>query len=131
MRRPLIIDERGRQDIASVVSYAENHRVDIRSILRCIQGKESPIGDNPRHVCFLPCGFRVVYSIEQQSDGDWYRHISISINHPDRCPAPDAVRLISQEFGFQNALEDNMYWLEKCVTAEYSPAVNVLEPIKK
>lgn len=112
--RQLIINGKAKEAIDKVIQYAENNRVPKFKMIECVDTCTPSTGiDN---VCFLVDGFRVAYSIEQldKTNDDWYRHISISIDKPDKAPSIEQVECILQEFGFESDINKQAnIWLEK------------------
>lgn len=98
--RVLIIDATVKARIAYLKEYAARHRLS-RVDLRRMRATKEAIGDNPLYVVNIPDGFRVVFSIEEQSPPfGWSRHISISIPRTTHGPHPFAVAELLMEFGF-------------------------------
>lgn len=123
MRR-LIIDEDVRYIIKKVVNYANRHELTLQDIKDTLLGVKQPVGDNVNHVCFIPDGHRVVYSIENQPSGK-YKHISISIDKEGLLPNIEAIKTIIKEFDYEIDLDVD----KKNVWVENEIAVNILEKI--
>jgi hypothetical protein len=108
----LVIDEDAKKRIAEVVFYAEDNRYNAPKLHALVEGAISPPGDNPELVCYLDGHYRIVYSIEEQPCG-WCRHLSVSIDQPNKVPHPSAVEMIMPEFGFKGGLHDCLtVWIE-------------------
>lgn len=103
--RPLIITSKERAEAAVVVQYAENHVLEMDDLLDIKNNLFAPPGNYPEHVCFLPVGYRVVFSIERQNHG-LCRHISISVDTVEALPSVASVELILPLFGINAALVD-------------------------
>ncbi len=101
--RVLVIDDKSKEAIASVRKYAEeNHIVITRDSL--VVGIKI-VGDDPRYVCYINDGFRVVFSIEDQPSGS-YKHISISVDDDEKLPSISAFETIMREFGLIGTIMD-------------------------
>jgi hypothetical protein len=137
--RLLVIDDNAKKEIKRVIDYAESHRfhVDTMKVLAIAASKnkanlsigvdqspDSSIGNDQNFVCEFSDGFRVVYSIEQQLDGEWYRHLSVSVNSETNLPSMPAVEMIMKEFGFcDKVIECDNVWVESKINPM---AVNLL-----
>jgi hypothetical protein len=75
----------------------------------------------------LPDGFLVTYSHERQPDPTLgvVRHISISVERPNRTPHPAAVNMILAEFGMQPFDQSLGVWIEDVTATE--KAINVVQ----
>ena len=134
----LVIGEEEKKAIARLIKHAEANVLSIAEVKATAAGQANPIGDNYDFRLELPKDFRVVFSFEQQPQGEM-RHISISLdprNHkPGCCPSPHAVNMLLEEFGFRHRapLDDTemiapglFIWLETVENGQ-SHAVNCLE----
>lgn len=93
MMRALLIDKAQKAKINEVVSFAHANLY--------YPGKSETIpGDDPRHVVFIPFGYRCVFSITVAPDGTHWRHLSISVPVKDKYVSPPAAFLIADLFGF-------------------------------
>jgi hypothetical protein len=144
--RVLILNDTIRGRIAAVVRYADCHRVGARRMARIDAGLEPPIGDDRHHVALIPQGFRCAFSIEQQPDLGWCRHVSISVDTPGKWPHPVSVIELLPLFGFSDrvmralraltvaAARDAPLLGEKVRAAiwreDTAEAINVLEPME-
>lgn len=122
--RALIIDEDVRYAIKKVLKYSERNELTLQDLKDTIGGTKEPIGNNPNHVCKIPDGHRVVYSIENQPSVKC-KHISISVDAEGMLPNMEAVKTIINEFGFTTDLEDGKAY----VYTENEESINVIEPI--
>jgi hypothetical protein len=119
--RPLILDEEAKADIQKVINFAEIHKITSEILLKTLKGEYPPVGDYGPHSCQLSFGFRVVYSLEEQSVG-WCRHLSVSVDSENKLPSIPAVEAIMEEFGFTGGINDCLnVWIEN------DKAVNVLQ----
>lgn len=133
---PLIIDNNIRNQIKEVIKHSYNNIVPIRAMAengKLKEGDANPIGDNDLHVVYIPVGFKVVFSVEDQGDGDnclgLVRHLSMSISAHERVPHFTAVDTAIQEFGFDNPIYQCVLWGENFGDGTQT-AINVLEPIR-
>jgi hypothetical protein len=124
--RPLIIDDDTRYIIKKLMKYAERNELSLKDLQDTIDGTKEPIGNNPNHVCIIPHGYRVAYSIENQPTFKC-KHISVSIDTKGMLPNQEAVKAIVMEFGFNTDLDDGKAF----VYVEDQESINVLEPIRK
>lgn len=74
----------------------------------------------------LPNGFLVTYSHERHPDPyGAVRHISISVDAPNRAPHPAAVDMILEAFGMQPIDQSLSIWVEDVSKTE--KAINVVQ----
>lgn len=123
--RALLIDERAKAEIARVIAHAEKNKISQNELRERIEKGGPAIGDDPNHVCYLFDGFKVVFSIEEQPFG-WSRHLSISVNDPNKVPHQAAAEMIMKEFGFTEPLKECYVYIEE----EISPKpINIIGKI--
>lgn len=120
--RCLVIDEAAKTAIAGVIDYADKHRMSTAVIEARIRNGGPPIGDDPRYVCHLKVGYRCCFSFEEQKWG-WSRHLSVSVDEPDKLPHMEAVKLLMAEFGFTQPVENCFVYVEN---GDSPFAVNVI-----
>ena len=121
----LQIGDHEKELIAAVKRYAEEHIYTLDVMKKAIAGEYIAAGDNRNYVCILG-NHRVVYSIEEQPDGNYYHHLSVSVPDKGRYPKPVVVDLILSQFGINaNVKSANHTWIE-----EKAEAVNVLQYYK-
>ncbi len=125
MAVPLVIDEAARERIAAVREFAEDNFIDEQQMRRLMETGEA-IGDLDGYSVNLDFGFRVVYTIERHPGG-WMKHLSMSLNVPNRGPSPPAVDMVLEEFGFQGRVTDKSH--DMVVYLEQDTIVNVIEPL--
>jgi hypothetical protein len=113
----LKIEKRTKVLIGILINYAYEHQISLSDMYKIRNGLKNPVGLDKNYNCIIDDGFRVVFSIEQHPN-QLMKHISISENNAHL--KPDDVKIILNEFGFQNSLEDCVVYLE-------SNAVNILE----
>jgi len=127
--RVLAIGPYEKQIISELISRSEANPLTHERLKKLVEGGSPPIGDDPNYVCYLTGGFRIVYTVEEQKPGEYFRHISISVDAAGACPNIAAIQMICREFGFQDFViggefpSDISLWTEKEVEA-----VNVLQP---
>ena len=133
----LMINDEIRQDIKKLIKTAEDNIVPMFEMNQNGElklGDPNPIGDNSEHVMDIPNGYRVVFSIEDQGEGEFdgktllgkCRHISVSVGSPNSAPAMESMDMIIKEFGF-SPLYDCIVWPE--AFGNSAVAINVVEPI--
>jgi hypothetical protein len=128
--RPLILTEQQQVEIARVKAFAEGHRYSQAMMTAVASGEAKPPGDIPGHVCALPIGFRVVYSVENHPGG-LYRHLSVSVDGT-KWPNEHAVQEIARaffdhhDFNIYKPPTGAMTWMEDAVRA-----VNLIVPYRK
>lgn len=128
--RPFIIDDTTKLAIERIKAYAEKNIVQMGDLVAIKHGNEEKIpGNNPKHVCNLPFGYRVVYSIEKQTQGE-VRHLSISVDAKDKLPHQNVVETIMEMIGFQEKfsilLKQGFIQIE---SGDFGHAINVWEII--
>ena len=117
----------GRQEkeaLKTLKEYAEKNPYTMDDILDVLNDQSKCAGNYPEYNCYIPEGFNVVFSIEQQVIGD-VRHASV-ICSDGGLPHIEAVRCILTELGFENPIEKCEVHLEKFSNGQ---CVNILERI--
>jgi hypothetical protein len=108
--KALIID---KEAVEKVRVYAQEHPYSVADLMRVMKGVNPPAGDNPRHVCHLFFGYRVVYSIEDQPHLGLCHHLSVSADTKDKAPSVEAVEALMKEFGISGTVYDCLHvWIE-------------------
>lgn len=125
--RPLIFDNEVLYKINLLKSYAEEHKISVDDLLDTINKQMKPVGDYKGYTITIPTGYRIVYSIEEQTIGD-VKHLSVSVDEDGVLPNPTAVEMIMKEFGFKESLDNCKVFLEQI--SKNRKAVNILELIK-
>lgn len=120
--RPLVIDEEAKIKLQTLKEFAERNPLSVDDLLDIHNKSEPPVGDREGFSCEIPFGFRIVFSVEPQPKGP-ARHLSISVDAPNRMPNPVAVQLLMQELGFDKELEECYVYFED------KNAVNIIEYI--
>lgn len=130
MARALIITDELRSRIAGVIDYAKKNLLTFDNIADIKAKVQSPPGDLPGYVVFIPMGYRVCYSRAQLTpDTTGFHHISISVDTPGNIPAVPAACEICKQFGMNDdPIEWESVWLE-----EFAPnhqAINIIQYIE-
>lgn len=117
---PFFINSECREKIQTLRKHAENNNISGHNVIETLKGNKPPIGDDPSFVVYLPSGYRVVYSIEQQPVGT-FSHLSVSNSKSSKLPSISVVETIMSEFGMGESLDDCVsFWIEE------NKAINVL-----
>lgn len=128
----LKIGEEERATIAKVVAYAEKNRFSKPLMMERLRGKGVIPGDMEAFKCYIPNGYRCVFTIEEHPMG-WAKHLSVSIADKKKKPHPAAVQMIMKEFGITQALEDCYIYFEEEISHISKPAfpngVNIVAKI--
>lgn len=123
--RVLIIGPKEKEKLQRLKEFAEANPIQYAEMMKIMNGKKNPVGDDPRFVAYIPEGFRVVYSVEAQKAG-LMRHCSISVRGNGKLPNVAAVDELIKLLGFSGIHEgaaNNAYiWLEND-----DSAINILE----
>lgn len=129
MDRVLYIGPKEREAIDKLVDFAEKHRIN-KDLMQKSMKREWAAGDDPNYICYIEAGYRIVYSIEEQPIG-WCRHLSVSVDDPQKSPHPMAVEMLMKEFGFRGGIQECInVWIEENVhlsTGQIVNAVNALQ----
>ncbi len=117
MIRPILIGPEEVQRAKEVVAYAEEHRVNLKTLLRRQANDCDGLGENRKRRMQIPCGVSVVFSIEEHPAG-WCRHLSIALYDPEhkKCIDVTVAPLIMQLFGMRGDSRDcQAVYCEECV----------------
>jgi len=110
--RPLIITPEIKEELLSLKEYAEKNTYSMDDLLDMYNKQKPVAGDVKEHVRYIPVGFRIVFSTENQIKG-FIKHLSVSIDEDNVLPGIPAVQLIMKELGFENELEDCLISIEE------------------
>lgn len=124
---PLAIGPDERARIQAIRKLAEERPISLETTKLLAGDATMQKGLYDDFTTVLPMGFPVIYTHEAQPKG-LFRHLSVSVELEGRVPHPEAVRMIMQEFGFINDLEQCLFWEEK-VGQNARTAINVIEPL--
>lgn len=102
MAVPLVIDD---TKVANLKAFAEAHPIFMNELIEIAEGRKQPVGDREGYSLDLPVNFKIVFSIEEhpQKNGRgtiWFKHMSMSLAIPGRCPSVSAVSLVCERLGF-------------------------------
>jgi hypothetical protein len=123
--RVLFLGEKEKEAIARLIDFAEKNRLSLEYMKSLMAGDRIPPGDNPDYACHITDGYRIVYTIEQHPLF-FCRHISISVDDPEKLPSPPAVELIMKEFGFRGGINECLnVWIEEI------PGVKAINALQK
>ena len=122
----LMVGEAEKQQIKNLIAFAALHPYSTEQLKKIIAGELKAPGDSALNNISLPVGFNVTYTVEEQPFGK-ARHISVSVDRPGKLPAPEAVDMILEEFGFRGRLMDKTPGVHFWVEAE--KAINVVEAL--
>lgn len=115
------------EDLKSLALFAEKNPFSMDNLLDIYNKQAKPAGDQKEFVRFLPFGYKVVFSIEDQVKGK-VRHLSISIDKDGALSSIQSVKAVMEVLGFEGGLEDCIVYPEK--VTETKEAINVLQIIK-
>ncbi len=125
-QRLLIIGPEERDKLQRLKEFAETNPLSMQDLQATIAGTKPPVGDDVRFVVYVPNGYRVVYSIEEQKPGK-YRHCSISVSEKGKFPNPIAFNELIKLLGFKyQLLESNLSENMPYIHLEPN-AINILE----
>ena len=125
--RPFIIDEEIKSELAKLAEHAEKNPFSMDDLLDIKNGQGKPAGDYEEFTAILPFGYKIVFSIEKQVQGD-VRHLSMSVDADGKLPNELVIGECMKMLGFYGELGDCFIMLE-----DISPnrqAINILEIIK-
>ncbi len=123
--RPLILDIDVKQRLADLASYADRNHHTIDDLLDIRAGRQLPPGDQDEFICFIPVGYKVVFTIEEQQK--LIRHLSMSIDRPGLLPNIEAVKEVMKLLGFVGELDCCLAKIE--LLPNNFQAINVWEAI--
>jgi hypothetical protein len=117
----------GQEEIKALKSAMERARakpVTIKEIMRVarlvdqstntltlVDRERSPPPERFAQQVELPVGYRVSISFEEQPAG-MCLHVSMSIGAQGKVPGPEAVSLVMEAIGVENALHNGRVWIE-------------------
>jgi hypothetical protein len=129
---PLLIGPRDRMMLAELVKTARAHPVEMSEVMRKIatdQGRMDHLRQMSRQTVCIPgvWDFFVTFCIEHGHKAGTCRHMSMSINRPERTPSPEAMWMVAEILGFTGSLRECGGWLEDI--GDGQKAVNVVQPL--
>ena len=125
---PLILDKNVKAKIQRIKEYARENFTPLEVMESLAESAPAPGGLNKDFTMFVPMGYTVTYTEEEQPGKIMCRHLSMSIHHKGSVPNPLAIQMMLEEFGFVNDLNTAIVWKEK-FSADDQIAINVVEPI--
>jgi hypothetical protein len=126
--RALLIDNNIRKQINEMVEYAESNPFTLNDLKQIQLNKKPCPGHTMGHYCFLPFGYKVVYSIQYQPSGK-IRQLTMSVDAKGKLPSPPSVEEIIKLIGFKNELNSCFLHFEDIGDGEH--AVSVIEFISE
>jgi hypothetical protein len=131
--RALILGHKERADIELLIARAASHVIRYDDMKRAAEAYAAgqrgvaPSSVNVAQTMPLPVGFSVTYTHEEHRRDVVCRHISISVDHPDKAPHPAVVDEILKAFGFHHRVGQVPMWAEPLVNG--GVAINAVEPL--
>lgn len=121
--RALIMNPQTRRRIEKVVRHAFQNP----HTLERQRANQVP-GDDPNHVVCVPLGWRCVFSVDEDPDGDFWRHLSVSVEGAGKWPNPHGVDMLLAAFEFHAESTSDphlMHWADRP-----GEAWNLAEPLQ-
>lgn len=113
----LVVDDKIKERIDAVVKFAELNVYSMDDLLDMMNEQKTIPGDIEGHVCHIPFGYRIVFSIENQVMGR-VKHFTVSLEG-NKYPSVESVKLLLPLFGIKAPLE-------KCVVeVKETPVVHI------
>lgn len=127
---PMIIGPKEKARLANLRKYATDNPIDIPPVMEQIKTPEGLLAHEKRmdrYSCWIPLGFRVVFSIETGHPVGTSRHLSVSSPAKGRIPNIFAMGMLAEELGFVGGLELCGIWDEDI--GEGQKAINLIQPL--
>lgn len=128
--RVLVIGENEQAELQRIRQYAEANPYDLEAMVDRGRGKRMTPGELSVYRCYIPVGFKVVFTIEDhpQHTGKTLRmrHLSVSVTGFNKLPSPEAVQMIMDELGFIRPIVECHVDIEKFTGGQ---AITVIEPL--
>lgn len=100
---PLIISPETGRRIKELIAFAEKNIYTYEDLLEISKHPETLQNDfNLKFTMRIPYEYNVTYTHEYHKKDVVCRHMSVSVDQPDKMPHPIAVKQIMKEFGFIN-----------------------------
>lgn len=133
--RPLLVAGKERAAIKAVIEKARAHPVRWEQIkdtavppVGNLDLKDRKPGSRPPSPWVLiPFGYRCNFSFEEQPTG-MFRHLSISVDTKGKVPSPQAVEMLSEEFGVAFPPKAGTVWTEEFEPGHHAVNIIDLEP---
>ena len=130
--RPFVLTSDHQKKLMKLAEYAADNPYSMDDMLDLINNKGRIAGDNHNFKLFVPVGYCIVFSIEQQLDGPT-RHLSMSVDEDECLPALPVVEMVMRFLGYQSNIKECYVKLESIEPINdggQRDAVNVWEIIK-
>jgi len=95
------LDANTRAKLEQLRLHAEANRKTVFELEQMEAGLLKPIGADPRHVLKMG-GMTVIFAIEEDDDGKWFRHVSVSVGGDE--PRLADVDALLPSLGYENRL---------------------------
>lgn len=122
MEKELYIGEIEQKKIDRLVEHARNNIFSFEKLLAITSGELAVPGATDEFAVYLPYGYRVVFTIEQQPK-QIFKHISISTAW-NRFPSYEVCDRICTAFGFADIKYNCTGWIK-----ENALAINIVQPL--
>lgn len=119
-----IIDDKIIESLKTLKEHAEANPFSMEMLEETITGERPIPGDTKEFTRFIPMGFKVVYTIENQ-DAGMIRHLSMSVDTPGKMPHPHEVIEVMKFLGFEKDIFNCILDLEEIRPGH--DAISVLE----
>ena len=103
--RMLLLGPEQEKAIATMVANAEKNIFEEKDLKGLLTGDTVIPGDDPRFHCYIPQGYKVVYTLERHTEAGLIRHLSISVDAPGMLPSIPATSTLMKLVGFTSDLE--------------------------
>lgn len=127
---PLLIGPIEKAQLFRLRQLAARHPVDMTTLKARFDtrdGKRRHMRQMTKQTVYLPANFAVTFSIETGHPIGACRHMSMSVNRPDRVPSPEGLWMVAEELGFIGDLSSCTVWPEKL--QGHGQAINVVQPV--
>jgi hypothetical protein len=123
----VVIDTETKEAIKALIEKASKNYTPLKTMKEyALNGVALPKNYNDEYTMFVPMGYVVTYTHEEQIGNVMCRHISISSTNESSVTI-EAVQFIMAQFGFINSVLDTAFWVEDCRCG--NKAINLLEPL--
>lgn len=132
MARALIITGETRGRLQKLMARAASRPVNmlrLGAVLATPDGKLRHIDQMTEQSVGVHDGYLVTYSVETGHPCGTCRHMSVSVDAPDKLPSMEAVWMLAEELGFEAGLQRCTIYLEDLPNRK-AGAVNVLQPFE-
>ena len=126
----LLIGPAEKAALQALRELAARNPIDMPALLRRITtgaGKQAHMRQMSAQTVSLPTDFAVTFSIQIGHPVGPCRHMSMSVNRPNRAPHPVGIWMVAQELGFVGAIELCALWPEEL--QGHGLAINLVQPV--